>query len=53
MVIAIEVFAVLLIVGLIAVMLLQRLSLKPPRRTKGDAVKSPEEIESHRPKRNT
>ena len=52
MLIAIEVFAGLLIIGLIAVVVLQRLSAKPPRSMKGDAVKSPEEIESHRPKRN-
>ena len=49
--IAIGAFAGLLVIGLIAVVILQRLSAKPPRSMKGDAVKSPEEIESHRPKR--
>ncbi len=49
MLIAIEVFAGLLILGLIAVIILQRLGSKPPRSMKGDAVKTPEELESHRP----
>jgi len=49
--IAIEVFASLVVIGLIAVMLLQKFGGSSPRRRKGDAVKSPEEIESHRPKK--
>ena len=44
MLIAIEVFAGLLILGLIAVIILQRLGSKPPRSMKGDAVKTPEEL---------
>lgn len=51
MLIAMEAFAALLILGLFVVIVLQRLGSKPPRSMKGDAVKSPEEIESHRPKR--
>jgi hypothetical protein len=50
MLIAIEAFFVLVVVGLLAVVILQRLGPSRDRGHKGDAIKSPEEIESHRPR---
>mgnify|MGYP006309859801 CR=1 FL=1 len=47
--IAVEVFAVLVVIGLIAVIVLQKFGNGKPRRRKGDAVKSPEEMKSHTP----
>lgn len=49
--IAIEGFLILVVVGLIAVFVMQKLGSSQKRRRKGDAVKSPEEMKSHRPKR--
>lgn len=46
--IAIEVFFALVVIGLVAVILLQYFSQRPDRGEKGDAVKSQEEIESHK-----
>lgn len=48
MVIAIEAFFFLVVMGLLTVFLLQRFGHHPERGHKGDAIKSPEEIESHR-----
>lgn len=46
---AIEAFFVLVVLGLFTVVALQRFASSGKRRMKGDAVKSPEEIKSHRP----
>jgi hypothetical protein len=48
--IAIEVFFVLVLVGLVVVVSMQFFSHRVDRGEKGDAVKSQEEIESHRAK---
>jgi len=47
--IAVEVFAVLVVAGLITVVILQKFGSSKSRRRKGDAVKSPEEMKSHQP----
>jgi len=47
--IAVEIFFILVVLGLVAVFLLKKFGGSNKRRVKGDAVKSPEEIESHRP----
>jgi hypothetical protein len=49
--IAVEVFFVLVLIGLGVVFGLQHFIRKDDRGHKGDAEKSPEEIESHQPHR--
>jgi hypothetical protein len=48
--IAIEGFFILVLLGLVAVVVLQFFSHRSDRGEKGDAVKTQEEIESHRSK---
>jgi hypothetical protein len=48
--IAVELFAIFVVIGLVAVVILQKLGHSHPRRRKGDAVKSPEEMKSHQPR---
>ena len=49
MMIALEVFVGLLLVSLVVGVVLERLGFNHKRGHKGDAVKTPEEIASHRP----
>lgn len=49
--IAIEIFFVLVVIGLVAVFILQHKAGRPPPRHKGDAEKTEEELRSHRPDR--
>jgi hypothetical protein len=47
MMIALEVFAVLLVLSLVGGVVMEHLGFKHKRAHKGDAVKTPEEIASH------
>ena len=48
--IAVEIFFILVLIGLAAVALLQHYNNREHRAHKGDAVKTKEEIETHKPK---
>ncbi|MDA3873783.1 MAG: hypothetical protein PF795_07465 [Kiritimatiellae bacterium] len=46
--IALEIFFILVLIGLAAVALLQHYNNREHRAHKGDAVKTPEEVETHK-----
>lgn len=49
--IAVEVFFVLVVIGLVVVLMMQHFDHRHDRGEKGDAVKTAEEIQSHQPHR--